>query len=156
MIDGGAGTDTIHGGTGHDRLFGSSGADILFGGAGNDTLTGGIHKDRLSGGAGMDHFVFEKATDTGRNATTADLITDFLRGADKIDLFQIDARTDMAGNQMFRFLGTSEFSHRAGEIRYTIDRTGLTIQGDVNGDGIADFAIRVATLQALSASDFLL
>jgi hypothetical protein len=46
-----------------------------------------------------------------------DVITDFVQGADCIDLSIIDANWFKGGNQSFRFVGTEEFSLRAGELR---------------------------------------
>ncbi|MEE4345589.1 MAG: calcium-binding protein, partial [Paracoccaceae bacterium] len=69
-LDGSAGDDLLIGGTGNDTLFGGNGADRLIGGAGRDFLVGG---------AGADDFVF--ATGSG-----SDVIRDFVRGTDQIDL----------------------------------------------------------------------
>ena len=72
----------------HDNLEGNSGAnvidaragnDLVDGGGGDDTITGGRGNDTLTGGSGADTFVF--ASGDGK-----DTITDFSRGADKIDL----------------------------------------------------------------------
>ena len=100
FLDGGGGGDTLLGEGGddhllgadsHDRLFGGDGDDILDsgsgllgndrldGGDGNDTLIAGDGFDRLTGGAGDDVFVLK---DNG----SRDKITDFLNGADLLDL----------------------------------------------------------------------
>jgi Ca2+-binding RTX toxin-like protein len=62
--------DVLTGGTGNDQLMGGAGDDILIGGKGSDSLTGGTGSDtfRLSGDANTDR------------------ITDFLSGADHIQL----------------------------------------------------------------------
>ena len=75
---GGSNDDTLQGGTGHDKLYGGSQNDELNGGTGNDTLDGGSGDDMLTGGAGADIFVF--------NSASNDVVTDFDRDADKIDL----------------------------------------------------------------------
>lgn len=74
---GGAGNDTLKGGNGDDSLNGQGGSDSLSGGKKNDILDGGAGDDLLKGGFGADVFVF-----TGG----ADVISDFGKGADKIDI----------------------------------------------------------------------
>ena len=69
-MTGGAQDDILSGGAGNDTLAGGAGNDILMDGPGNDTLTGG---------AGADTFVL--AADG-----MSDMITDFQRGADRLDL----------------------------------------------------------------------
>ena len=59
-------------------------------------------------------------------------------------------------NEAFAFIGTAAFSHTAGELRYE-EVSGFTyVYGDTNGDGIADFMIRLDGLHALSSGDFVL
>jgi len=68
------------------------------------------------------------------------VITDFHRSEiDVIDLSTIDADTTWSGNQSFTYIGGNAFSGEAGELNF---RSGI-ISGDVNGDGYADFQIRV-------------
>ncbi|MEM7210350.1 MAG: LamG-like jellyroll fold domain-containing protein [Pseudomonadota bacterium] len=69
-VTGGAGDDTLSGEGGNDRLQGRDGADLLDGGLGNDIL---------NGGTGSDIFRFEVGDG-------ADLVQDFERGSDVIDL----------------------------------------------------------------------
>ncbi len=97
-ISGGAGADRISGGAGPDRLFAGQGRDRLDGGGGNDRLVAGAGPDRLTGGNGADTFVFRSA-----RQADGDTITDFGRGADRIDLSGIDANANRAGNQSFDY-----------------------------------------------------
>ena len=53
-------------------------------------------------------------------------------------------------------VGSSGFSDHAGEVHYVISGTQSIIEGDINGDGIADFQIALTGKHALVASDFLL
>lgn len=62
-----------------NRMMGSDSANYLLGGAGNDTLNGMGGNDVLFGEAGNDIFVFTRGTG-------ADVIGDFTRGQDRIDL----------------------------------------------------------------------
>ncbi|HEX8443752.1 MAG TPA: M10 family metallopeptidase [Allosphingosinicella sp.] len=149
------GNDVIDGGMGIQTLRGLLGDDSLNGGSGNDILIGGGGKDRLTGGTGSDIFLFEAASDSP--ATTGrDRIQDFQRGMDKIDLTRIDANSAADGDQSFIWIGTSSFSGRAGEL-HQIRLNGLTvIEGDLNGDRVADFQIEFSTTLSLSSTDFLL
>jgi serralysin len=154
-LQGTAGNDVLDGGTGAQTLRGLAGDDSLNGASGNDVIVGGIGKDRLTGGSGSDIFLFESAADSP-SGTGKDRIQDFQRGMDKIDLSAIDANGALAGDQAFTFIGTAGFSGKAGEL-HQIRLNGLTvIEGDLNGDRIADFQIEFASAISLSTSDFLL
>lgn len=78
------------------------------------------------------------------------------RGQDVIDLIGIDAKTTVGGNQAFRFIGAQAFHDRAGELRFKVVAAQdlVIVQGDVNGDGRADFEIKVNGIAALNAADF--
>ena len=155
-FDGTAGNDSIDGKFGADILRGYNGSDTLNGLGGDDVLAGGMSRDFLSGGAGNDTFDFNFARETGPTATTRDVITDFTRGQDHIDLKTIDSNTHQSGNQSFHFIGTQGFHHNEGELRYRAVASGVIVQGDTNGDGRADFSIHVDSLAALVKSDFIL
>jgi Ca2+-binding RTX toxin-like protein len=154
-FNGGAGDDTYIGGSKADALSGSGGSDTLAGGKGNDKLAGGIGADALTGGAGKDQFIFKSVADSGPG--DFDTIADFSGGkGDRLNLKGIDADTTSAGNQSFTFIGESDFSGKAGELR--VEKAGSTvdISADVDGDGDADFAIHLSTAASLSESHFLL
>lgn len=153
--------DLLRGGGGRDSLYGGDGTDTLLGGSGADYVNGGAGKDRMAGGTGRDLFVFLSATDSAARASSADVITDFVRGTDKISLSAIDAFTGDAFNDTFLWLGTSPFSSStAGEIRYQkYDNLGsihdyTMIFIDTNADTAAEMSIRVHGLHDFTASDF--
>ncbi|WP_236721502.1 Calx-beta domain-containing protein [Trichormus sp. NMC-1] len=73
---GGLGNDTLQGGGDNDRLFGEQGDDRFLGGTGSDTFYGGT---------GLDTFVFEYFNGSS-SAQELDVVTDFVKGQDKIDL----------------------------------------------------------------------
>ena len=116
----------------------------------------------MTGGADNDLFDFNLATETGKKAATRDVITDFTHGQDKIDLSGIDAIQGTAKNDKFKFISTSDFHHVKGELHYfKIDVKGTAndksiIEGDVNGDGKADFQIELSHLVTLTKGDFIL
>ena len=132
-------------------IEGNRGANRLDGGGGADVLIPGLGRDVLTGGAGADRFVWRSAAEAGRGAQ-ADTVTDFTRGADVLDLRRIDADVTTRGNQAFDFIGKSGFSGDAGELRFANGR----VQGDLDGDRVADFEIRLIGVNALGAGDFLL
>jgi len=105
----------------------------------------------MTGGLGHDRFRFDRKSDSP--TLTKDVVKDFHRGEDKIDLSLIDADQDgTIGNQKFIWIGAREFTGRDGELRFA----GGYVSGDVNGDGTADFSIRVAGPSLMTASDFVL
>lgn len=149
-LDGGSGNDTLSGANGDDTLFGlddndaldgGNGNDILDGGSGNDTLIGGAGGDILTGGAGASVTYTAPAHSNGANIDT---ITDFLNGADKIDLSAIDANSGVGGNQAFTFIGAAAFSAGVagrGQLRY--DSATGSLQGNVNTNTAAEFEIHL-------------
>ena len=149
-LAGGGGYDSLVGNGGTDLLLGGGGGDTLIGGNGNDTLDGGAGTDRLSGGSGNDRFVFIGVAHSGVGSHR-DLIVD-LQGGDRIDLSAVDARNDLAGNQAFVFIGDAPFDGHAGQLRVV---AGL-VQGDVDGDGVAEFEIGLTGSYVPVAVDFIL
>jgi Ca2+-binding RTX toxin-like protein len=144
-VVGGAGDDDITGGGQKDYLAGGDGDDILKGSAGDDVLLGGRGADRLTGGAGKDWFRFESATDSNRD-DGVDTITDFGGSAsgERIDLAAIDADINTEGNQAFTWIGTnSAFTEQAGQLRVVQTEGKWFVEGDVDGDGVADIVIHV-------------
>ena len=100
MLKGKGGDDCLEGGGGKDKLNGGGGKDELKGGGGADTLKGGGGKDKLIGGGGADLLIGGKAKDKlkgGKGADTfkfgkkdgPDVIQDFGKGKDKIDLTKL-------------------------------------------------------------------
>ncbi|HKB03745.1 MAG TPA: Ig-like domain-containing protein, partial [Gemmataceae bacterium] len=80
-LDGGPGDDSLDGGAGNDVLTAGDGINALAGGDGADTLVSGTGADKLTGGAGPD--VFRAVS---RNGVGEDLVQDFEKGLDRIDL----------------------------------------------------------------------
>jgi serralysin len=145
-------------------LNGGAGADRLNGGAGADKLNGGTGKDVLSGAAGNDTFIFNNVVESAITATTTDVITDFVKGQDKINLSAIDAfAPSTSANDTFDWKGTAAFSSSTkGEVRYQkFDNRGSTndytmVWIDNDRDSGFEMAIRLTGLHNLTASDFIL
>lgn len=147
------GNDILYGNGGNDRLNGGLGADTLNGGASDDTLTGGNAKDRMAGGSGKDIYDFNNVAESGPYSGSRDVITDFTRGQDKIDLSGIDANTQAAGNSAFtRIIGASASFTAAGQLKLS----GGVLYINTDGDATAEFSVQLSGITQLSLSDFIL
>lgn len=135
------GKDDVVGFKGDDQVFGGAGEDYLSGGNGKDELTGGQGEDHLEGGGGNDVFIFADVNEMDKGGK-ADVIEDFEDG-DKIDL---------SGAGSFTYINDQNFNNVAGELRF---EDGV-LEGDVDGDGNADFEIKVKDVNSLQDSDFVL
>ena len=154
-LTGGAAEDSLYGLGGNDSLNGNGGADFIDGGSGNDTIRGGAGADRLFGGSGADRFTYGSVNDSP--SAGYDVIEDFSRGQnDRIALSDIDANAVAGGNQSFAWIGSAAFTNVAGQLRYQASGGDAFVMGDTNGDGSADFMIRLEGVTFLSSSDFLL
>jgi Ca2+-binding RTX toxin-like protein len=150
------GDDTLLGGSGADRLEGGAGRDAISGGSGDDLIVGGTQKDTLTGGDGADTFFFG-AGEVGASASSADIVTDFDQAeGDRIHVRQFDANTGVGGDQNFSWIGTGAFTGVAGQLHYLQAGPNTFVEGDTDGDGTADFAIRLDGLHTLAAGDFVL
>ncbi|PZU92163.1 MAG: hypothetical protein DI527_10535 [Chelatococcus sp.] len=137
-------------------ISGGDGADTITGSAEADLIIGGLGRDELAGGAGADVFDFDAIAEIGLGST-ADAIADFVAGVDRVDLSTIDASTRLGGNQAFSFIGDAVFGRVAGQLRVENGDPATTrVQGDVNGDGVADFELVFHGKPALGATDFVL
>lgn len=149
--------NTLTGNAGNNHLSGLGGKDTIGGGNGNDTIAGGLGRDLLTGGTGADTFVFNSMTDSKLAAKSRDVIQDFSTAqGDKVDVSAIDANSVTAGSQEFSFIGTSGFTHHAGELRYATVKGNALVYGDVDGNGTADFSMQLLHVASLHASDFIL
>ncbi|WP_375206281.1 M10 family metallopeptidase C-terminal domain-containing protein [Hyphococcus sp.] len=144
-LDGEAGDDTLFGGNKDDTLLGGEGDDYLNGGGAKDVINGGAGNDKMRGGFSNDTFVF---TETGY----VDEILDFQKWRDKIDVSGLDA-VDGGDIDAFNWIGSDGFSNTAGELRAFTDGFDNFVQGDTDGDGVADFTIMTNVL--VSEHDFI-
>lgn len=142
---GGSGIDTLIANNSGCSLSGRGSGDTLIGGTGNDRLIGGTGRDTMTGSGGFDTFVFASG-DSLATAGQHDLVTDFT--SDFIDISSMGT---------FRFLGTAAFDGGTFALDYFYNSgTGVTtVQGDLNGDRVADFAIDLTGNIALNAGNFI-
>jgi Ca2+-binding RTX toxin-like protein len=91
----------------------------------------------MTGGTGADAFIF-----TAIAPGETDTITDFSRAeSDLIKLKTIDADVSTDANEAFDFIGYADFTGEAGELRAVNHGGSQLIEGDVDGDGLADISI---------------
>jgi serralysin len=78
-------------------------------------------------------------------------------GVDRIDLGAIDAIVGNAGIDLFQFIAAAGFNGTAGQLNYFYNSSlGVTtLQGDTNGDMVADFAIDFTGNVTINTSDLL-
>ena len=139
----------------NNSLVGTATANTLQGGAGNDFLAGGGGNDQLYGGANADTFVYNNANETPAGAATRDTIHDF-DASDIINLANVDANGAGAGNGTFIWRGAGAFTNTAGDLRFSVFGANTIVEGDINGDGVADLQILLLNYTALNAGDFVL
>jgi len=138
------------------RLFGGAADDILIGGANADLIHGALGGDEIRGGGGADSFRYQAVAESVNGS--ADHILDFTPGADRIELDRIDANSLTAGDQAFTWIGSDAFSGSAGELRAAQSGGQWIVEGDIDGDGLADLVIQL-TLEGplpVSSNEFIL
>lgn len=146
-------SDTLWGQNFAETFFGNNGNDVIYGNGGNDVLVGGLGSDVLFGGSGADRFVFQHVSES--TSAVRDRIQDFNRfEGDKIDLRAIDANVNpwALGDQSFNYIGGSNFSGFAGQLRFSNG----SLSADINGDKVADLVINVLGTSSFTSNDFLL
>ncbi|MEK0083377.1 calcium-binding protein [Benzoatithermus flavus] len=153
-IRGSSGANELNGLGGNDTLYGGAGNDVLYGGTGNDRIIGQTGYDRMYGEAGKDVFDINPG-DTGIGPGHRDIIVDFQRGSDKIDLASFDANASRAGDQAFTFIGTNGFT-AAGQLHYLYDGSNTIVQASTDADSQPELEIQLTGRIALTAADFVL
>jgi Ca2+-binding RTX toxin-like protein len=125
-----AANQTLKGTDADEILIGGSGKDTLYGGNGNDTLLGGENEDYLVGGTGADVFKYSKLIDA-----KSDGITDF----------SYQDSVDFSAIANAKFIGSSEFTGKSGEIRYynngSVHNRVTFLSIDTDGDAQSDITV---------------
>ena len=148
----GSETDTL---TNVEGAIGSSAGDIFKGNQLNNYFQGGLGKDLFTGGGGRDLYDVNAVAESGVGATKRDVITDFLHLTDDIDLMGIDADTTVAGNQAFRWVGTSALTG-AGQVGFFTSGGNTIIRGSNDADAAKEFEIQLDGIKTLTVDDFYL
>ncbi|MCV9878226.1 serralysin family metalloprotease [Brenneria izbisi] len=135
------------GGFGNDIIVGNDVDNILQGGFGDDVLSGGRGADVLTGGIGADTFVYAGVSDS--MASSYDLITDFERGIDKIDLSAFNGEGDL------RFVEDS-FTGVGNEalLNWDADNNISSLWLHLEGQTSPDFMVQIVG-QPTVAADFI-
>ena len=155
------GPGTLVGNAGRNILMGRGGNDQINGNDGNDRLVGGVGRDTLVGGAGADTFVLTAVADSRATPDQRDFINGFTHGVDKIDFSNFDGSLYYPGKQDWHFIGNADFGTGgitdAGQLRYFTwdDGNYCILEGDLQGDGIADLQIFVNLTNYLTGTDFI-
>ncbi|HEY0130736.1 MAG TPA: calcium-binding protein, partial [Allosphingosinicella sp.] len=125
IINGTAGSDTIHGTNSSDTINGLGGDDTLFGNGGSDTLDGGTGADSMSGGTGNDTYVVDDIGDVV-NENSAE-------GTDTVRT-TLAAYALTANVEHLRFIGAGDFTGTGNDLNNDITGAGGndTLSG---GDG---------------------
>jgi len=112
---------------------------------------------RAPGISAGDTFDFDFVADIGKKKGLLDIITDFGAG-DLIDLSTIDASTKKSGDQAFKLLKKegADLTGKAGQLAYDQKKGTTTVQGDVDGNGKADFKLELTGKIDLDKADFVL
>jgi serralysin len=160
-IEGSEFSDTLIGNTSANVIIGRKGNDNIYGFGGNDVIIGGLGIDVLVGGTGSNIFQYRSLDEMplGDSAPSTDSIVDFKVSSDKIDVSLIDANRLAGGTQAFTFVGESEFSGAAGQLRVFASAGDCYVQADVDGDQKADASIRLRGLtipSQIMSSSFIL
>lgn len=157
-IEGLGGADVITGRGGGDLLAGGNGNDIVKGFSGNDNIFGGAGADLLNGGLNNDQFIYNAVAESGPSAALRDNIQGFAQGGasgDRVNLNGIDARTGVAGEQDFIFIGAAAFSAE-GQVRATSGGGITLIEANVTGLTGAEMTIAITGAFVLNGGDFVL
>lgn len=156
---------------GHDALYGGLGRDWIV----MDELNWG----KLTPATGVSRSVRDLDQDGNlvvyksvNESTTSntDVLDGFVLGSDMIDLTAMDANTMRSGNQQFSETLVTAWTKKAGQLKiseftglvdnhnYAVSNatngyrlSGVQLEGDVNGDGVADFAIKLVGISLASA-----
>ena len=149
-------------------ILGTSLSDVLVGDTGADIITGRGGADTLTGGSRSDTFVFTSG-DTGATVETADTITDFASGTDKIDVDEPGTYVEADGtgtNDLAAFITAANASLTTASddiyAQYNFNAGGNTLvvidenkSGTVNNEDTLIILTGLSTAGGLDASDFI-
>lgn len=147
---------TITGNAGRNTLSGMGGDDSLIGAAGNDTLIGGMGADALHGGTGVDTYVFNSVAESARGGARDSVYG--WESHDRIDLSAIDGSPLADGRQALTYAGQVAYGATLalGELAWYQRGSSTYVIANTEGDGQAEFELRLSGLHSLVANDFLL
>lgn len=121
----------LKGHAGDDVLSGNKADDLIHGGAGKDVIIPGEGLDKINGGKGVDVIRYYHQ-DESPIARPDRIVPD---ENDLIDLSALDGKPGKAGIQKLKFIGSSDFSGKPGQLM--AKSNGFFV--DLDGDSYADF-----------------
>ena len=124
--------NNLQGNSGANVLSGLAGVDTINGNDGDDTIIGGVGNDLLRGGLGADTFVVAHAFGS---VLETDQIYDFSAAEND--------RLDFSGAYAGTLDVVSAFSKTAGQMTVTFASGTTTVRLDINGDGKADYQVKI-------------
>jgi len=145
------------GNTSANIITGNDGNNQIQADAGNDTITGGLGSDTMMGNAGNDIFTYLSSADS--TVANRDVIMDFVRGSDRINLSGIDANSiGGTANDAFLTLRTVSGNFTANaQMRVWNDGTNTYIEGNTDGvNTTAEFSVQLLGVIALTTADFVM
>jgi hypothetical protein len=131
-----------------DALTGNVLANSINGKKGNDWLQGGLGIDVLIGGRGNDRYVYTSADES--TSTKRDSVK--VGKGDRFVFSSFDGDSSTDGQQKLRFIGKQAFSGTVGELRATRS----VLEADLNGDGLADFAVNLRSSILITSNNLVL
>ena len=129
---GNSGDNNLQGNIGDNTLDGGAGVDTINGGDGNDRIVGGLDNDLLRGGTGADTFVVAHGFGS---VLETDQVYDFSDAEGD--------RLDLTGAYAGTIVEVASFSKQAGEMTLTFAGGITTVRLDINGDGKADYQMKI-------------
>ncbi|WGM40408.1 hypothetical protein [Caulobacter sp. NIBR1757] len=137
--------NNLQGNSGDNRLDGGLGVDTINGGDGDDIIIGGLGNDLLRGGLGADIF---RVAHSATGVLETDQVYDFSAAeGDSLDLSGAYAGT---------LALVSSFGKHAGEMTLTFSGGLTTLRLDLNGDGKADYQMKINGDVTAESGDWLL
>ncbi len=140
----------------NDDFVSTAASQFLAGSEAPDVFVLGGGLDTVYGKGGVDVFRFFP-TALGPAAQSLTALEDVNRAqGEVIELLWIDAVAGTVANDAFAFIGTAAFSGVAGQLRWQAEGAVQRVQGDVNGDAVADLTLLVRAAGPLDAGWFVL
>lgn len=136
-----------------NRITGNNVDNTLIGFGGMDIIKGGLGADRITGGDDSDTFMYSSISESPSREN--DVITDFDRSQfDVIDLTDIDANVNIAGDQAFELSLSSELIPKAGTAIFNSSTKMLNLY--VDSTVLPSMSIEIPSVDFLRSSDLYL
>jgi Ca2+-binding RTX toxin-like protein len=129
---GNAGANNLQGNAGNNTLSGLAGVDTINGNDGDDIIVGGLGNDLLRGGTGADVFAV-------RHVASGTLETDQIYDFSDAEGDYLDFTDAYAGT----LVEVAAFTKTAGEMTVSLVGGNTVVRLDLNGDGKADYQVKI-------------